>query len=371
MGNTLYILPGLGKAEHTGPQKFERVNSKSQIINARSNQSLQQKCNSAVSKFHKSSVEVNKIFQPNLRLDFFTKYIKDIFGKPVKPRMLKKSFSCNEKTASIKFDKISCKLVRNKSTFNLKEFNYLQSQENSGTYQYELKSVEKSNKLRKSYITKLLVKNVWQPTVKKSQIETLFIYDWDDTFFCTSYFSPSGLFNSKKISINSKDKSILNKLEDYVFQILTLSLQKGQVYIVTNAAPGWVEFSVLTYYKKLYPLLSKIKIISARGMFEKSYPDDSKRWKIETFLEIRKNLDLGKITNFICMGDSQIEIDASNIFVEKFHEIYLKTIKFREHPTPQDLLKQLKLVNEQFNHIYSSPKNLIIKVERKERNDVI
>ncbi len=367
MGNTLYILPGLGKAEQRDVQKFERINSKSQITNQRTNQSLQQKCNSSVTKFHKSSVEVNKIFQPNLKLEFFTKYIKDIFVKPLRPRILKKSFSCSEKRALI-FDKISSKLVRNKSTFNLKEFNYLQSLENPDILEFELKSVEKCNKLRKSYITKLLVKNVWQPTVKKSQIETLFIYDWDDTFFCTSYFSPTGLFNSKKISINSRDKSILNRLEDYVIQILTQSLQKGQVYIVTNAAPGWVEFSVLTYYKKLYPLLSKIKIISARGMYEKRYPDDSKRWKIEAFLEIRKSLDLGKITNFICMGDSQIEIDASNIFVEKFHEIYLKTIKFREHPRPEDLLKQLKLVNEQFNHIYSSPKNLIIKVEKKEKN---
>jgi len=163
----------------------------------------------------------------------------------------------------------------------------------------------------------------------------------------------------------------MNRIEDIAVEVLSKSLEKGEVYIITNAAPGWVEYSTSTYYKKLIPLIERVKIISARGLYEKDFPDDNKRWKIEAFLSIQRKTDLRLVTNFVCMGDSQNEMEAGDIFTRNFDEIYIKTIKFRENPMPEDLVKQLKLVNEQFNSIYSSPRNLAIKVEKKEKESVL
>ena len=51
----------------------------------------------------------------------------------------------------------------------------------------------------------------------------------------------------------------------------------------------------------------------------------------------------------------------------KFSEAFIKTIKFRDAPKLDELLKQLKLVSQQFGSIYSSIKNLTIRIERKKK----
>ena len=42
----------------------------------------------------------------------------------------------------------------------------------------------------------------------------------------------------------------------------------------------------------------------------------------------------------------------------------IKTIKFREGPNPEELLKQLELVYDKFENICNSGKNLTIRLER-------
>ena len=40
----------------------------------------------------------------------------------------------------------------------------------------------------------------------------------------------------------------------------------GDVYIITNAADGWVEFSAKKYMPKLTKLFDKVTIMSARAI---------------------------------------------------------------------------------------------------------
>ena len=61
------------------------------------------------------------------------------------------------------------------------------------------------------------------------------------------------------------------------------------------------------------------------------------------------------------------EIEAGRILASNFNEAFIKTIKFREAPKLDELLKQLKLVAQQFGSIYSSIKNLTIRIERKKK----
>ena len=42
----------------------------------------------------------------------------------------------------------------------------------------------------------------------------------------------------------------------------------------------------------------------------------------------------------------------------------IKTIKFRENPRPDELVKQLELVSDKFEQIYTSIRNLTIRLEK-------
>ena len=68
-------------------------------------------------------------------------------------------------------------------------------------------------------------------------------------------------------------------------RMLNLAIQYGKVFIITNAAEGWVEFSAARYMPSLMPILEKIPIISARSRYEQHFPNDFTKWKLYAFLE--------------------------------------------------------------------------------------
>jgi hypothetical protein len=88
-----------------------------------------------------------------------------------------------------------------------------------------------------------------------------------------------------------------------------------------------------------------VTIISARTKFEKQFPHDYQEWKIRAFLEAQAILERDAITNLVAIGDNNIEIEAAYHLASQFSNAFIKTIKFRESPTIQELTKQLKLVS--------------------------
>ena len=233
---------------------------------------------------------------------------------------------------------------------------------------YELNFYRNGNDIRQSYLQKLVSTRVWTPNMKPKQHNSIIIFDWDDTLLPTSFLTPGGVFD-ENIKISSVDNEKLLKMEQAALKLLTDAIEKGKVYIITNAGKGWVEYSAKKFYPSVLPVLEKIKIISARGMYEKIFPGNSRQWKIEAFLNIQKNVNMKLVTNIICIGDSLFEMEAGRILASKFTEAFIKTIKFREAPKLDELLKQLKLVCVQFGTIYSSVKNLTIRVERKKKEE--
>ena len=249
--------------------------------------------------------------------------------------------------------------------YNDEELKKITSNNNNEKNDYELQ-FRTSDMIRSSYIATLILKKVWIPTSKTKTHNSLIIFDWDDTLLCTTFLTPKGYFD-EDIQLNDKDKEKVQKLEISVLNLLEISVAKGDVYIITNAGPGWVEFSAEKFYPNLRKVLKKIKIISARGFYEKEYPNNSREWKIQTFLNLQKDLNTQLVTNIICCGDSVFEMEAGKILASKFKQAYIKTIKFRESPKPEELNKQLRLVIDQFNGIYSAVKNLTIRVEKKKK----
>ena len=239
------------------------------------------------------------------------------------------------------------------------------------------KGIEKSKnkeinakKIRDKYYNKLITKLEWNPFKKEKIINNLFFFDWDDTLLCTSYLQPTGALID--MEINKRDKDIISDLDSLVSKLLLKTMNIGIVFIVTNGAPGWVELSSTKFYPKTAKILQKIKLVSARGLCERKYPGDMRQWKrvafkfaLDTLHDINKNI----VTNIICLGDSNIEMEASYYLKECFPNAYLKTIKFKESPTHIELQKELKIINIQLDSIINNyNKNLSVKVTRK-KND--
>ena len=229
---------------------------------------------------------------------------------------------------------------------------------------YELEFFKNENDIRKSYLAKLISKNVWNPNNKDKKYNNIIIFDWDDTLLPTSFLSPGGIF-SPNIKLTKDDTLKLIELEKIVHKILTNAIQKGDVFIITNAGKGWVEFSASRFYPNIVDILPKINIISARAEYENAFPGESNKWKIQAFLGLQRIFNVKLVSNIICFGDSLLEMQAGKILGSKFSEAFVKTIKFKETPKIEELLKQLSVVSQQFNYIYSSVKNMTIKIERK------
>ena len=212
-----------------------------------------------------------------------------------------------------------------------------------------------------SYLSKLINKNILISSPKK--INNIFIFDWDDTLFCTSILSPNGYFDDER-EISPSQMRRIEELEVFVNCLLTKAIEKGDTYIITNSEAAWVEYSCKLFFPNVYKFLKKIKIISGRDLFEEKFPHDFKTWKIKAFNEIIKNYSLNLPTNIMSFGDSTYEIDASYDLVKKFPNGFIKFIKFREIPLIQDLINQLTLVLEKFNIYFSAFKNWTIYIDQ-------
>ena len=68
------------------------------------------------------------------------------------------------------------------------------------------------------------------------------------------------------------------------------------------------------------------------------------------------------VTNLIAIGDNDFEIQAAHILGKQFEKAFIKTIKFRQSPNFTELTKQLKLVNNKFEQIAYSVKNLTVRL---------
>lgn len=218
---------------------------------------------------------------------------------------------------------------------------------------------------KRSYFSKLLASGGLcfsrALTVKKSQ--TMVIFDWDDTLLCTSflnrYCQPGAMMPPNVFQY-------LRTLEDIGTQLLEQAMEFGYVYIVTNATPGWVEESAARWAPKLLPVLDRIQVISARDRWGASFPEDFYQWKTQTFLDLHRYIPTGdKVMNIVSIGDADFELQAALNLGKQYENAVVKTVKLKHYPSPAELVKQLELVKDKFDHIYHQGRNLKISLERK------
>jgi hypothetical protein len=129
------------------------------------------------------------------------------------------------------------------------------------------RTVSDHDAIRTRFLNKLTQQKVWLlPSQKPKSHQSCIIFDWDDTLLCTTFLNPNGYATNDPVP--NSFIGFLLKLEKVVIEILTESLKHGKVFIITNAAEGWVEFSSKKYMPKVYKLLPKISVVSARSKYE-------------------------------------------------------------------------------------------------------
>merc|ERR1719327_1283655 len=214
---------------------------------------------------------------------------------------------------------------------------------------------------RVNFLRKLSYSKVWVPQAQRPpKHQTVIIFDWDDTLLCTTFLNLR-----QEPTLPATVERHLREIELAGKKLLELAMRLGHTFIITNAMNGWVEYSAAKYVPNLLPVLQKVRVISARGRFEAQFPNEVSKWKINAFLEVQRQLDSQIITNLISLGDSNFEMDAVHVMGKEFAQALIKTIKFRENPSPEELLKQLELVPQKFEKIALNARNLKIGLERK------
>jgi len=165
--------------------------------------------------------------------------------------------------------------------------------------------------------------------------EVMIIWDWDDTLMCSS-----------AINANQLTGYQAQQLEAVLEQVLTLSMRLGETLIVTNADELWVAESTRRFCPRILPLLGRMTVLSARRKYERFYPSDVFAWKREAFREVVAQMSAnGAALNLVVLGDSPTEMEAAQTSTACLHTpAVVKTVKFKEHPSADELLEQLHIV---------------------------
>lgn len=178
---------------------------------------------------------------------------------------------------------------------------------------------------------------------------TLIIFDWDDTLFPTKWFIKNKI-NLNKPYDNERYGPYFRHLDNIVHKLLYTCNNLGNVMIITNAMPEWVNTSaeILPKTKKI---IKKIKIVSAR----QNYQDTCKitDWKKMAF----KKENNKRYINVLSIGDALYEYNALVNLHEKTNNVLLKSIKFVNDPSDTVLLDQLQVLNNSIKNICIAPRH--------------
>jgi hypothetical protein len=198
--------------------------------------------------------------------------------------------------------------------------------------------------------------SVESKTTQSTQIQTVIIFDWDDTLLASSFLCAKGFRLDNNPERTPEIETQLRELEQSVIAVLTLAVAYGPVHIVTNAETGWVQLSAQKFIPGVVPLLSgpKIKIISARSTYQSMFPESPIKWKYYAFQDKLASsfTDMKVEKNVISFGDSHVEREAVRAVTKGLPSTRTKSVKFAEHPSMEQLRRQIELVTNCFHYIY-------------------
>lgn len=178
-------------------------------------------------------------------------------------------------------------------------------------------------------------------------MNTIFIIDWDDTLFPTTWYFNK---NINKFELENKMKELDKELNKF----LSIILKLGRVVIISNASYEWIiESSKFLYEVKKKIENKEIIIVSARQLYQ--HKTNINNWKVFTFRDYLKNNN--HYNNIISIGDAEYEYNALVELYKNNRNKYYKTIKFMKYPNFNNLLIQINILNKIIKNIYCKKQN--------------
>lgn len=185
--------------------------------------------------------------------------------------------------------------------------------------------------------------------------KTVTVFDWDDTLLPSTFLAAMGLRVDDVYDVPEFVRKQLEELEVLTIGLLEEAMLRGKVMVITNAETGWVELSGERFVPKLLAFLQskRIGIISARSTYEADFPYNPSEWKIQAFThEIGLQFPLIDGLNVLSLGDGMSEREASHAIASSLPLSRVKTVKYIERPTIEQLQRQVSLVHSSFTELY-------------------
>ncbi|KAH7821182.1 putative protein kinase [Monocercomonoides exilis] len=219
---------------------------------------------------------------------------------------------------------------------------------------------------------------------KKAVDNTILFFDWDDTMLASSVLCSNEITLQTPI-VPPEIISQFETLQEQVIKMINIAYTfTKNVFIITNAEHGWVELSAEKFMPKIRKMLDDVQVVSARTTYQNTYPNQPNMWKKTAFVEkinscfcsphSRYPASAMPDINVISFGDSECERNAllslgrcnfvssssSTTYPVSRHSgpmnqvklnLRLKSIKFVERPTTEQLKRQIEMIQNNFHFI--------------------
>lgn len=207
----------------------------------------------------------------------------------------------------------------------------------------------------------------------KIYLTNVFIIDWDDTLFPTTWVNKNNIDFNNQISYSTYKLYFL-ELDRTITQLLDSLSDVGDIFIVTNANLKWIKscLTVLNLTRKVI-IDKNIRIVSARDSYSQN-TNSPTEWKILTFQDIiedimnkiNTNIKPNTIINIMSIGDAIYEYIAL-INLDNFMKVYIKNKNEKVSTNLNYLLKNIKFIEKpEFDYIIDQ-----MQVLHKNKDDII
>jgi hypothetical protein len=193
----------------------------------------------------------------------------------------------------------------------------------------------------------------------------LFVFDWDDTLFPTSWLQQGGVHQGESSGAR-RQKAQFRKVARSVSALLEAAKRLGKVVVVTNAEAGWIEQCCALFLPELAPVLEGLHLVSARSTFLGSAEAEPAEWKCQAFDREIQAFCAGRACagnlQVFSLGDSLYE-HAALFKVARAMPIFTpKSVKLMEHPTAAQLVEEQELLAGSLEDLFEQEGEIDIEV---------
>lgn len=229
------------------------------------------------------------------------------------------------------------------------------------------------DKSRINYINHLIRKNIWRPHVKVSHINSIVIFDFEDTLFPSTFLNKYdfGYMNNENDIANFDEKkfALLSKVEYYVVNIIHQAVStESDVYIVSNSGKEWVMSCINDFLGSLNKLIDRIHVVSSKDEVDCCEKNKNYVWKMKRNEKINKRSSffksrLSNISLLDMFSDCESKTNKTSTTTYNSNDDYI----FDEDGNGKMRFSKIKVNNNQTkNHILIKYKQYISNMNKTE-----